>query len=392
MTENQRRRRPAISRRQLGLAALAPHALAPHALAKEARYSGPLDGLESKIDARTFDPVAWTRERWQAAPLRLTYSARSPKETIAWQRKLRAKLVELIGGFPSERVALNPLLLETRDFPGYRREKFVLTTRPGVSTLVYQLTPKSAGAKSPAVICIPGHGRGVDDIVGVDQEGRDRTNKAGYQHDFAIQAAESGLIAVAIEPMGFGCRRDAVTKARGLGASACQPSAGAALLFGETMIGWRVWDLMRVIDWMETRPEIDPDKTGCMGISGGGTITLFGAALEPRIRVAYVSGYLNTFRDSILSLSHCMDNYVPGILNWAEMYDVAGLIAPRPLFVESGERDNIFPVEASRESFERVQRVYRALNAADRCQQDIFDGEHIFSGKRGLPFLRQWLA
>lgn len=387
MTENQRRRRPAISRRQWGLAALAPRALA-----KEARYTGPLDGLESKVDARTFDPVAWTRERWQAAPLRLTYSDRSPKETLAWQKRLRAKLIELLGGFPQERAPLNPLLLETREFPGYRREKFALTTRTGVSILAYQLTPASAGAKAPAVICIPGHGRGVDDIVGVDQEGGDRANKPGYQHDFAIQAAESGFVAVAIEPMGFGCRRDAATKARGLGASACQPAAGAALLFGETMIGWRVWDLMRVVDWMETRPEIDAGKIGCMGISGGGTVTLFGAALEPRIRVAYVSGYLNTFRDSILSLSHCIDNYVPGILNWAEMYDVAGLIAPRPLFVESGERDTIFPVQASRESFERVRRVYRALNAAGRCEQDVFGGEHIFYGKRGLPFLRQWLA
>jgi len=65
---------------------------------------------------------------------------------------------------------------------------------------------------------------------------------------------------------------------------------------------------------------------------------LFSAALEPRIRAAMVSGYLNTFRDSVFSLSHCIDNYVPGILNWAEMYDIAGLIAPRPLFAESGER------------------------------------------------------
>lgn len=361
-------------------------------MAQGARYTGPLDGFEAKVDPGAFDPVAWTRERWKAAPLRLTYSASSAKETSAWQKKLRAKLVELIGGFPSERVPLDPVLLESREFPGYRREKFALTTRPGVATLVYQLTPKGASAKLPAMICVPGHGRGVDDIVGVDAEGADRTNKAGYQHDFAIQAAESGLVAVAIEPMGFGCRRDAKTKTRGLGTSACQPTAGAALLFGETMIAWRVWDVMRVIDWMETRREIDAAKIGCMGISGGGTVTLFGAALEPRIQAAYVSGYLNTFRDSILSLSHCMDNYVPGILNWAEMYDVAGLIAPRPLFVESGERDNIFPVDASRESFERVRRVYRALNAADRCQQEIFDGEHIFHGKRGLPFLRQWLA
>ena len=80
-----------------------------------------------------------------------------------------------------------------------------------------------------------------------------------------------------------------------------------------------------------------------MGISGGGTCTLFSAALEPRIRAAMVSGYLNTFRDCIMSVSHCIDNYVPGILNWAEMYDVAGLVAPRPLFAESGEKDDIFP-------------------------------------------------
>lgn len=387
MTEKRGKKSVTLSRRQLGLAALA----AP-SLAQGARYTGPLDGFEAKIDPHGFDPVAWTRERWKAAPLRLTYAATSHRETVAWQKKLRAKLIELIGGFPSERAPLNPVLLETREFPGYRREKFVLSARPGVSILVYQLTPKTAAPKTPAVICVPGHGRGVDDIVGVDREGADRTDKAGYQHDFAIQAVESGLIAVAIEPMGFGCRRDAKTKARGLGTSACQPSAGAALLLGETMIAWRVWDTMRVIDWMETRREIDAAKIGCMGISGGGAVTLFGAALEPRIQVAYVSGYLNTFRDSILSLSHCIDNYVPGILNWAEMYDVAGLIAPRPLFVESGERDDIFPVDASRESFERVRRVYRALNAADRCQQEIFDGEHIFHGQRGLPFLRQWLA
>src|SRR4029079_3378382 len=86
----------------------------------------------------------------------------------------------------------------------------------------------------------------------------------------------------------------------------------------------------------ETRKTLDASRIGCVGISGGGTCTLFSAALEPRIKAAMVSGYLNTFRDSIVSISHCMDNYVPGIMNWAEMYDVAGLIAPRPLVIESG--------------------------------------------------------
>lgn len=100
-----------------------------------------------------------------------------------------------------------------------------------------------------------------------------------------------------------------------------------------------------------------------------------------------VSGYLNTFRDSILSLAHCIDNYVPGILNWAEMYDVAGLIAPRPLAVESGEHDPIFPIVASRKSFARVTRIYEVFGAADRTEQETFDDVHTFYGRKGLPFL-----
>ncbi len=96
------------------------------------------------------------------------------------------------------------------------------------------------------VVCIPGHGRGVDDIVGIDEHGRDRSSRSGYAFDFALQAIEHGLAAVAIEPMAFGCRRDALTKAKGPAAYACQPVAGSALLLGETMIGWRVYDVMRI--------------------------------------------------------------------------------------------------------------------------------------------------
>ena len=157
------------------------------------------------------------------------------------------------------------------------------------------------------------------------------------------------------------------------------------------MIGWRVWDVMRAIDYIATRPELDADRVGCMGISGGGTSTLFAAALEPRIRAAMVSGYLNTFRDSIGSLAHCVDNYVPGILNWAEMADIAGLVAPRPLFAESGEQDDIFPIAASRESVAEVREVYAVFQAADRIEHEVFPGEHSFWGKRGIPFMARHL-
>jgi hypothetical protein len=132
-----------------------------------------------------------------------------------------------------------------------------------------------------------------------------------------------------------------------------------------------------------------------MGISGCGTCAQFTSALDSRIKAAFVSGYLNTFRDSIISVSHCINNCVPGILNWAENYDVAGLIAPRPFFSEGGTHDPIFPVAATRESFTRVKKVYEVFNASDLAQQEIFDGLHEFQGVKGvkgLPFLAKALG
>jgi len=356
------------------------------------QYIGPLTGVEQGIEGRHFDPVAYTLELYDAAPRRLRFQARTRKQAQGWQLRLRKKLAEIVGGFPSERAPLRALTVQTRDFPGYRQEKIVFDSRPGVSVLAYLLLPHSARKPAPAMICVPGHGRGVDDIIGIDEKGQDRVDKSGYQHDFAIQVVEAGLAAVAIEPMAFGCRRDAITAKGGLGRSSCQPAAGGALLVGQTMIGWRVYDVMRTIDYIATREELDAQRVGCMGISGGGTCTLFAAALEPRLRAALISGYLNTFRDSIGSLSHCIDNYVPGILNWAEMADIAGLIAPRPLFVESGEKDNIFPLPASRESFQKVKEIYSVFGAPDKAEQEIFGQAHSFWGKKGIPFLARHLA
>jgi dienelactone hydrolase len=355
-------------------------------------YVGPLTGVTKGLDDRRFDPVAIVQGLYAAAPRTLRFRARTRAEAEEWQKTLRTKLTELVGGFPSERAALNPVSLETRVFPGYTREKLVFDSRPGVSVLAYLLLPEKARRPAAVMICVPGHGRGVDDIVGIDERGHERTDKAGYQHDFAIQVAEAGMAALAIEPMGFGCRRDPVNARQGLGRKACDPVAGGALMIGQTMIGWRVWDVMRTIDYIATRRELDPNRVGCMGISGGGTVTVFSSALDPRIRAALVSGYLNTFRDSVGSIVHCSDNYVPGILNWAEMHDLAGLIAPRPLFVESGEKDDIFPIRASVESFNEVRKIYEVFGAGDRAEQEVFPGEHSFWGKRGLPFLVRHLV
>ncbi len=376
-----------LTRRQMAALAFA----AQGAAGAPAVYTGALDGFEDKVDLKGFDPVAWTLERYRSAPLKLTFEAQTRKQAENWQKKLRPKIAELVGRMPA-RGPISATMLETRDFGSYKREKFVFESRPGLWVLAYLLIPAKGKAPYPTVVCVPGHGRGVDDIVGIDDKGRDRTDKSGYQHDFAIQVAGHGVAALAIEPMAFGCRRDARTKKGGLGRSACQPTAGAALLLGETMVGWRVYDVMRTIDLIGTRKDLDASRVGVTGISGGGTITVFSAALDERIKAAFSSGYLCTFRDSVFSLAHCIDNYVPRILEWAEMYDVAGLIAPRPFFAESGTKDDIFPIGAFKESFSRVKKVYETFGAADRVDHEIFDADHQWHGAKGIPFLARHLG
>jgi dienelactone hydrolase len=322
----------------------------------------------------------------------MTFHATNKADAELWQRELRVKIVELLGGFPPGGGVVKAETTEVRDFSDYRRERLMFESKPGVGVQAYLLTPKSVPPPFKTVVCVTGHGRGADDIVAIGEDGKDRTGKPSYANDFAVQVVKQGMAAVAIEPMAFGCRRSAATKLKGPTVTDCQPSAGSALLLGETMIGWRVFDVMRTIDWIGARPELDSTRIACMGISGGGTCTQFAAALDPRIKAAMVSGYLNTFRDSIMSVPHCMDNYVPGILNWAENYDVAGLIAPRYFFSEGGEQDHIFPVHATRAAFQQVKKVYQVFGVPERAQQEIFSGGHQFHGVQGIPFIKAALA
>jgi dienelactone hydrolase len=281
--------------------------------------------------------------------------------------------------------------LEKKDMGTYLREKVVFQSRDNLSVFGYFLLPKDRPHPLPAVVCLPGHGRGCDDVVGVAENGNQRDAKSSYEKDFALQVVENGYAALAIEQFAFGCRRDEAARKKGASSSSCQPAAGAALLFGQTMIGWRVWDVMKAIDYLIARDEIDPRRIATMGISGGGTVSFFSAALDERVKISVVSGYFNTFRDSILSRSHCIDNYVPGILNYVEMYDLAGLIAPRWLFVESATRDPIFPIEASKMAVIKAQHIYDVFGVRERIGHEVFEGEHEFHGAGAFAFLKRCL-
>jgi len=126
-----------------------------------------------------------------------------------------------------------------------------------------------------------------------------------------------------------------------------------------------------------------------MGLSGGGMLTFFHTALDERIKACVVSGYFSSFKDSILAMHHCTCNFVPGLLNIGEETDIVGLIMPRPMLVEAGTRDGIFPVEAVRKSVARARQICAILggNPDKDVEFDEFEGRHRISGRRSYDFL-----
>ena len=338
------------------------------------------------------DTLEFSHQLYNETPQELEFRSTNLREAKLWQEELRTKLTELIGGFPSIGCDLQSETVELNEFPEYTRETVLFNSRPNMRVFGYFLSPKDiVDTPNPTILCLAGHGRGVDDIVGIEEDGTMREEYGGYQNDFALQCVAHGYSVLAIEQFGFGHRRDTVARERGGGSSSCQPSSGAAFLLGHTMVGWRVYDAIRSYDYLSTRPDVDMERLGIMGISGGGTTSFYTAALDQRVKVAVVSGYFNTFKDSILSISHCIDNYIPNVLKYAEMYDIAGLIAPRALFVESGTEDTIFPIDATRSSYEYAKEIFKIFNAEDKLDIEIFEAGHSFYGIKAFQFLKHVL-
>ena len=121
-------------------------------------------------------------------------------------------------------------------------------------------------------------------------------------------------------------------------------------------------------------------------------MTLFATVVDERIRCAVVSGYLNRFESFALNKGHFCGAQLPvGLLRYGEMEDVACLIAPRPLLIESGTDDLVFPIEASRQASDTVRRAYAAAGVPERFDVDEFDGAHAWSGAKAYDWMDRWL-
>jgi hypothetical protein len=228
--------------------------------------------------------------------------------------------------------------------------------------------------------------------VGIAEDGSQRALGAPdeYQADFPLRCVAPLAEADLLDHEGYPPVRDAEALAKGGGNSSCHMDSTAALMLGESVSGWRVWDAMRAVDYVLTLDGlVDPARVVTMGISGGGLTSLFTAAVDTRVAACVVSGYLCTFEASVLGVFHCVDNFVPGLLALCEMPDLTALVAPRPLFAESGDKDPIFPLPGFRTAVARAEEVYRAFAVPENFGHEVFDGDHRFHGVGAFAFLKR---
>ncbi len=303
---------------------------------------------------------------------RLSFDGDTADAWRDWRTQLLPELREQLGPFPDEAFPLNPQIVSTETTDQLMIHKVIYHSQADTPIPAYLSIPKSATAKTPAVLCIHGHvPGGKESVISGDRE---------FGSPYGRDLAEQGVITLCPDNAGMGER--------------AHPSGGCDFLWrrlnylGYDLTGYRVYDLMRGMDYLQSLPEVDETRIGVAGLSGGCWLGIVHAALDERVQAAVLSGYFTTFAQTSW-VGHCICHHPKGIGELCEMPDIAGLIAPRPIFVEWGTADVSRPVHPA---FEMAQRIYRAANAGEQIALQEFDAGHLFSGEQSLPWLVQTLS
>lgn len=304
-------------------------------------------------------------------------------EVSAWRKRLRKKVAELTRfvSMPkrNDRGELHVRSLWAREHKYGTMEKIAFRAEPGADVLGYVCLPNRTAPPYHWFICVQGHSTGMHNSIAVDFKTNQKTIKVQGDRDFGLGCMKRGIAALCIEQRSFGERGESVQKNRS--SQPCHDAAMHALALHRTLLGERIFDVDRAIDYLWTRKDVNRKTLGVMGNSGGGTVSLFSAALLPRLQLCMPSGYFCTFRDSIMAMYHCECNYVPGLAVQAEMADIMGLFAPKPVVIVNGRTDPIFPLHAAESEFRRLKKIYRAAGAEKHCHHVIGNRGHRFYAK-----------
>jgi dienelactone hydrolase len=282
----------------------------------------------------------------------------------ARQKQVRERILSLIGGLPDYHGQLNARVTKTTRRDGFIIENVLFESLPQYYVTANLYRPESAG-RHPAILMSMGHWE---------------SGKAAGQL-LSSNLARKGFVVLAYDPVGQGERQQAYDKRTGrslIGGPTEQhfSNGAAAILVGQSVARYFIHDGMRAIDYLVSRPEVDPDRIGATGCSGGGTQTTYISALDPRVKVAAVACYMNSFQTLFAGSIGDSEQSVPGFLAAGlDQTDYVELFAPKPWLMTSTEEDFFTPAGA-KQVFDEAQGWYKLFDASDRVKWVVGPGGH----------------
>lgn len=334
-----------------------------------------LDGYLSEL--------AETSLRNRAARVATLTPADAPQRR-SW---VREKMLAQIGGLPSERTPLNARITGTFTRPGYRVEKLIYDSLPGFHVTANVYVPLTGRPPYPAVVGVAGH----------SANGK---ASATYQHVW-ITLARRGFVVLAFDPPGQGERIETLDPATGtsrvgIGTSEHTLIGTQSLLAGGHIARYEIWDGVRAVDYLHTRPDVDPRKIAVAGNSGGGTQAAYLAVADPRLSAIVSSCYMTSWKQLWYKPGPQDGEQVfPGFLrDELDFPDFAFAAAPTPFLMTTAIQD-FFPIAGARATYQDIRRFYTLLDAQAKAGYFEYDDTHGWSKPRreaAYRWLEQWLA
>jgi hypothetical protein len=326
------------------------------------------------------------------------FAAQPGQDFGAWQAAAWPKVLATIGDSPG-RVPLNPELMAEWEQGGLRKQRWLIDVGRHISaSFVINIPPGIAtGEKRPTLLCWHGHGpHGKDAVMGNDSSDERRRQIEMHNYDYGRQMAQAGYVTFAIDWIGMGERGETAKphfRTHNAGRDWCNLYYLHATMLGMTSISINVTHGMAATDFACTFPFVDADRLGVMGLSGGGTMTLWTYLCDPRFKAGEIVCYSDLwatfgFRD----LNYCGMQVAPGLFKLVDLPDLQGLLAPKPLLVDIGVYDTCFHIDTSLECYKQVEAIYKAAGAADGLELDLFPGEHGWGGNKSKGFFGKYLA
>ena len=280
---------------------------------------------------------------------------------------------------------------DVEQLDGYTRGTGRIQTERDVWVRFWILRPDGAGP-FPLALTPHGHENG-DEYAGVWDTVETREKIDRTDQDVAVQAAKRGFLTVAPATRGMGNNTSSwrIRDIAGKVGRDCRCHAWQVILAGRTLIGERVWDLMRLIDWAHALPEVAGGSVLMLGNSGGGMATLHAAACDERIGVAVPCCAFNNYISPHGTMRHCPCNVVPGMLTFGEYWDVAGLIAPRRLLTVNGLHDTLHPVAEVDHAVSRLRAIYGVAGCGGHYEHRYGPEGHRFYGSIMWPWIENAL-